>query len=140
MLNECAILLGKTTEEQAAEQNAFLDAYTVHLRNLCGFLGYGSDKQDDILASDYVDRWERPEDDKLCGRGDETGKTRYRVAKEIVHLTYARTGISQIKKQWKIDRFTQEMNKMMVRFYDQVDSKNLSGKCSCILKRIKEEL
>jgi hypothetical protein len=88
-------------------KNAALESWTVHLRNLHAFFFYDRAKDGDMLAIDYFDAgvWQerRPTSD-LAPDID-------RVAKEIVHLTYARTKVTPETKGWDVGPISQWVGK-----------------------------
>jgi hypothetical protein len=105
-------------EPTISANNAFLESWAIHLRNLHNFFfGEAAAWPDDMLAKDYfaADEWERLRPNRQLGREIE------RVAKEIVHLTYARVGVTAEMKQWNLGELTDWLGREAIRpFVEQV--------------------
>jgi hypothetical protein len=101
MLREVARKLGAGHHAlDATLQNALLESFTVHARALLDFLYGPRHKRDDALASDFFDddMWEQQRP-PLSGR---LGDLNHRVGKEIAHLTYSRSKVTDEAKGWQI--------------------------------------
>ncbi len=88
-------------------KNAALESWTVHLRNLHAFFFCDRAKDGDMLAVDYFDAgvWQ-----ELRSASD-LAPDIDRVAKEIVHLTYARTKLAPETKGWDVGPISEWMGR-----------------------------
>jgi hypothetical protein len=90
----------KANEQEWTEgaKNAALEAWAVHLRNLHSFFFDEKARHGDMLAIDYFEdgRWQeiRPRTDRALDID--------RIAKQIVHLTYARLGVPDEMRGWDV--------------------------------------
>jgi hypothetical protein len=93
--------------------NCYLESWAVHLRTLHEFF-FGSEgraRKGDMLASDYFGPGEWARIRPSAGRTSDMT----RVAKEIVHLTYARLNVPPDERGWEVDTITGWMEKEVVR-------------------------
>lgn len=99
--------------------NALIEAFVIHARNLLYFL-YGEKKEpDDAVASDFFSdqkawikiRPKTPDNLKNVGK---------RVGKEVAHLTYSRLGVTPDTKPWHFVDITKDMMKVFDKFLENV--------------------
>src|SRR5690348_13853431 len=93
MLNNTALALANSPFFGEPIKNALMESFTVHARNLFGFLWDRKPWNDDVVASDFFDdqsAW----DDNPPAIPPILEPIGGRVGKEVAHLTYARIGIS----------------------------------------------
>ena len=82
-------------------RHALLESFAVHARTLLGFLYSSSPWEDDVIAEDFFDdpeTWRKARPDKSAV----LSRIPRRVGKEIVHLTYARSRVTEAVKKWPI--------------------------------------
>ena len=86
-------LMNRHHKDDPAVENALLESFGVHARNLIDFVWVEHPKvATDAVAGDYVDDWEPPEQSERLSR------VKDRVGKEIAHLSYHRLDISEEQK------------------------------------------
>ena len=104
---------------------AILESFVIHVRSIIYFLYSDKPKLDDVLAEDFFDRpdkWKniRPE------LSSQLRNVKYRVGKEIAHLTYQRFDISSEAKQLKLLNISNEISNIMNIFLGNVPAKKMS--------------
>lgn len=105
--------------------NALLESFALHVRNLIDFLYAENLSSDDVYAGDFFpckEDWVkiRPQITPLLE------KVKKRANKEVSHLTYSRIKISQEEKKWDFVRIFQEMRRAFDVFVEEVDEELLS--------------
>ena len=113
--------------------NALLESFTLHVRNLIDFLYVENPGSDDVYASDYFPYKE----DWLKIRPQITTfleKVKKRANKEVSHLTYSRTKVSQDEKKWDFVRIFQEIRRGFDVFVGKVDEELLSSEWTDFLE------
>jgi len=126
--------LGTGVFGEGALNNAVLESFTVHGRNLLDFLFAVRPREDDVIAQDFLDgpenwdsaRGEMPEALKDLNR---------RVGKEVAHLTYARLGVTPDKKPWSFLAIAGAMETVMKKFVALVPGTRLSPEWGAVLPR-----
>ena len=98
MLNE---VTGKLMNHHHADdpvvQNALLESFSVHSRNLIDFLWLDRPmKGTDAIARDWIEDWQAPE------MSERLANVKNRVGKEMVHLSYNRLDLPEDEKGWKV--------------------------------------
>jgi len=88
-------LMNRHHRDDPVLENALLESFGIHSRNLIDFLWLGRPMKDtDAIASDYVADWKAPAmSERLSGVKD-------RVGKEMVHLSYNRLDVE--RKGWQV--------------------------------------
>jgi hypothetical protein len=104
--------------------NAFLEAFALHIRNLIDFLYNDNPKNDDVYAGDFfgnIDDWrnKRPTITELLE------KSKKRANKEVSHLTYKRIDITPEEKKWHYVKIYKDMLKSFEMFVKIVDKQLL---------------
>ena len=103
--------------------NAFIEAFGVHVRSLLDFF-YAKGQDDDVVAAHFFTSpglWENASPFK--GKED-LQKIKNRVNKEIAHLTYTRQDVKS--KLWPFKEIQDDLNKIAEVFYSCVP-KDLLG-------------
>lgn len=96
MLHDLTVkLMNRHHRDDPVVENALLESFGIHSRNLIDFLWLGRPMKDtDAIASDYVIDWKAPAmSERLSGVKD-------RVGKEMVHLSYKRLDVEH--KGWQV--------------------------------------
>jgi hypothetical protein len=98
MLHEITIkLMNRHHEDDPVVENALLESFGVHNRNLIDFLWRSRPmKGTDAIATDWNVSWQAP---KMSER---LANVRDRVGKEMVHLSYNRLDIPEDEKGWQV--------------------------------------
>jgi hypothetical protein len=90
-------LLNRHHKDDPILENALLESFGIHSRNLIDFLWLDKPmKPTDAIASDYFENWKAPE------MSERLSKVKDRVGKEMVHLSYNRLDVSEEEKGWQI--------------------------------------
>ena len=110
---------------QGVANNAILESFTIHARNLLYFLYSDTPWPDDVIADDFLkvpEAWKshRPVMSETLGGVHE------RVAKEVAHLTYARQDVTPEMKLWPFIEIMSEVNTIFSKFLDLVEPDLLS--------------
>ncbi len=113
--------------------NALLESFTLHTRNLIDFLYLENPGSDDVYAGDYFpykEEWVkiRPQITTFLE------KVKKRANKEVSHLTYSRLKVSQEEKKWDFIRIFQEIRRVFDVFVGKVDEKLLSSEWTDFLE------
>ena len=88
-------LMNRHYEHDPVVQNALLESFGVHNRNLIDFLWRDHPmKRTDAIARDWIERWQPPE------MSERLAHVKDRVGKEMVHLSYNRLDVRQEQKGW----------------------------------------
>lgn len=97
--------------------STFLNSFFVHARCIYEFL-YEDKKRfpDDIKAGDFTggEDWEKP---NLL---NDLEKWKKEIDKRVIHLTYHRLEIEEIRKRWEVGYIFAELQKGLLEFYRQV--------------------
>jgi hypothetical protein len=118
-------------------QNALLESYLIHLRNIIDFLWVLPTHKNDIYAGSFIPKGNpisqnfSKERDKVSG--DSITSIKDRINKQISHLTYTRTN-NNIERQWDTRGITCCISKYLMDYL---------GKCSmneCYKESIKGEV
>lgn len=90
-------LMNRHHKDDPIAENALLESFGVHSRNLIDFLWRDKPmKGTDAIASDYVGEWEAP------AMSERLSRVKGRVGKEMVHLSYNRLDVSEDEKGWQV--------------------------------------
>jgi hypothetical protein len=90
-------LMNRHHEDDRVVQNALLESFGVHNRNLIDFLWVdGPMKDTDAIARDWIEGWEAPE------MSERLANVKDRVGKEMVHLSYNRLDVAEDEKGWTV--------------------------------------
>ena len=114
MFYESARFLKRDIGTDVVSTNAHLESFAVHGRVLLSFF-YSEAEQDDVIARHYIKNWENicpPIPEKLK-------KIRFRVGKEVAHLTYSRLHVTPEAKGWDVSA-EQEMHQIVEKFQENV--------------------
>ncbi len=121
-------------EQEKVVNNALIEAFVVHLRNLIGFLYPDKVASLDIIAEDFFsdpDTWEliRPQISRSLV------EARDRAHREIAHLTTARISGTPTKKAWPIPALIAELKVLMRLFVDHASSQRLHASVKELLAK-----
>lgn len=104
-----------------------LEAFLVHARGLEHFIFRNPNERgtraDDGLAADYFEpgRWR-----ELCPAKEATLEPlSSRVAKEVAHITYTRTTVTEEAKQWSFAQIAGSIGRPLRVFIDNVDAEKV---------------
>jgi hypothetical protein len=106
---------------QGPMHNALLESFAIHARVLLSFLYAEDPRENDVVAEDFFtipDEWAsvRPP------ITENLKKVHRRVGKELAHLTYARTKLTDEMKDWPFAATAKEMRMVIDKFYRTVSS------------------
>jgi hypothetical protein len=98
MLYELTVkLMNRHHKDDLIVENALLESFGVHSRNLIDFLWLDRPMKDtDAIAFDYVDEWKAP------AMSERLSRVKSRVGKEMVHLSYNRLDLPEDEKGWQV--------------------------------------
>lgn len=109
---------------QGALNNATLESFVIHVRNLIYFLYAAKPKQDHVIADDYFDSSDEWTNVRLQ-KSQDLQKAENRSNKEVTHLSYDRIKITKKMKQWTYVDIANEIAKAFNVFLDKVDKAKL---------------
>jgi hypothetical protein len=90
-------LMNRHHEDDPVVQNALLESFGVHNRNLIDFLWLARPMKDtDAIARDWIEGWQAPE------MSERLANVKDRVGKEMVHLSYNRLDVPEDEKGWTV--------------------------------------
>jgi hypothetical protein len=90
-------LMNRHHEDDSVVQNALLESFGIHNRNLIDFLWLDRPIKDtDAIARDWIEGWQAPE------MSERLAKVKNRVGKEMVHLSYIRLDGPEDDKGWSV--------------------------------------
>jgi hypothetical protein len=105
-------------------QNAFVESFAIHVRNLVDFLYPGTNiKGDDVLADDYFPNGKRPS--TFPALPHTLKVARERAHKQVSHLTTGRLGANDPGKGWTVPALVTETLKILVEFAKQASPERL---------------
>ena len=117
--------------------NAVLESFLVHARNLVHFFYPQNPFKTDVLAEHYFEsgQWDsiRPE------MPEPLEKIRTRANKELAHLTYERLSVMPKEKHWYFDEIHEAIIHLLRVFTDNVDVAKLHADWDAALGRIQQE-
>jgi len=113
-------------EEENEKRNAFFESWGIHARNLLSFFYSPTDSKycprpDDVIAEDFFDndsKWRTNRPDK----SQTLIALAKRIGKEVAHLTYVRVNYGSVGPKWPISIVTNEMRRIILKFYELVPS------------------
>jgi hypothetical protein len=102
--------------------NALVESFAIHVRNLVDFLWPEKPKNDHVIALDFFsdkNKWPdiRPEISNLLK------KSRIRAHKEIAHLSYDRINVTKREKAWQTIEIANEIENAFKIFYSNISIK-----------------
>lgn len=90
-------LMNRHHDDDPVVENALLESFGIHNRNLIDFLWLDRPMKDtDAIARDWIEDWEAPE------MSERLAKVKDRVGKEMVHLSYNRLDVPEKEKGWTV--------------------------------------
>lgn len=103
--------------------NALLESFTVHAKVIIDFLYSDGGSDNDVSAADFFanpGEWIRARPARTAMLKEMEIDLRYRVAKEIGHLTYDRHVDAPERKPWQFMRIAKEVNVALDVFLEMV--------------------
>ena len=108
-------LMNRHHQDDPVLQNALLESFGIHNRNLIDFLWLEVPMQrTDAIARDWIERWEAP------AMSERLANVKDRVGKEMVHLSYKRLDVSEDAKGWTVLGIGPEVIGAFVKFATEV--------------------
>jgi hypothetical protein len=90
-------LMNRHHEDDPVVQNALLESFGIHNRNLIDFLWRDRPMKDtDAIARDWIEGWQAPE------MSERLANVKDRVGREMVHLSYNRLDVPDGEKGWSV--------------------------------------
>jgi hypothetical protein len=98
MLYEVTVkLMNRHHEDDPVVEDALLESFGVHNRNLIDFLWLDRPmKHTDAIARDWIEGWQPP------AMSERLANVKDRVGKEMVHLSYNRLDVPEDEKGWTV--------------------------------------
>ena len=120
MLNETGRVLStfradESNDRDRVVQNALVESFALHARTIISLLYYGKQKDDDVVAGDFLDdpvAWEN----RRPAMTDLLKTVHRRVAKEVAHLTYARVEITDEERKWPFVQVAIDIDRVLKEF------------------------
>ncbi len=106
--------------------NALLESFALHIRNLVDFLYAEKPGSDDVFAGDFF----KCKEDWVKIRPPITpllDKAKKKANKEVSHLTYSRIKVSPEEKKWYFVKIYQDMARTFDVFVENVDKELLDS-------------
>jgi hypothetical protein len=140
--------LVKLADERHWIQNPLLEAFLVHTRNILDFLYPGTNlRDDDIIANDFFNKWD-DWDTKAFAHLEQNPylrtylqpqrgtrmSGRWRINKQLSHLTYSRLGISEEEKWWDWPNIAVEIFRVLEIFEREAPREHLHAEFTQRLK------
>ena len=113
--------------ENQFQVNVYLESFVIHANIVLDFLFDIWQKEDDAIASDYIDK---DKDWKAMMPDSESyfQEIRDRRHKEVAHLSYKRLDVRIEEKGWKFLQITAQIKSMVNKFLDEADSEVLHSR------------
>ena len=127
MLRGTARLLARGVHsDDSVLPNAVLESFTLHARALLDFLYDQSPRSDDVVASDY---FTDPQDwiSKRPAMSSTLTQVDHRVGKEIAHLTYVRSEVTDEMKNWPFIEIANDVKRVLAVFVDAVPKSRVAS-------------
>lgn len=106
---------GVTSPKIEFIDNAILESFAIHLRNLLDFFYPGDrPKPDDIIAAYYYDAGRLPSN--FPQKSDALNKAEMRAHKQVSHLTTKRVSGDDPEKAWYVAPLMSEVAKLLLAF------------------------
>jgi hypothetical protein len=114
-------LMKRHHKDDPVVENALLDSFAIHVRNVIDFLFVKEPKvATDAVAADYFDDdWEPLE------QSDHLARVKDRVGKEVVHLSYNQLAIPEDEKGWQVIGIGPEILSAFVAFAESVPAESV---------------
>ena len=139
MLRETATWLASNVSRTPAEQNAELESFCLHVRNLLDFfypeLRGRQARWGDVVAQDFL-----PAGDWQTGKppvAEALAKVGIRVDKQLAHLTYARLRATEAHSQWDFLQITAALSEVVQVFVHLAEPSLLSPEWGQLLGQSK---
>jgi len=120
MLSSVAHALDSGVAVLSPMNNALIESFVIHLRNLMEFLWPEKPTNDMVVATDYFDDpdyWPK----RLGPMPTRLRSARIRAAKEIAHLSYDRIKLTEDKKAWQYVDLLNDIATAFAKFAALVD-------------------
>jgi hypothetical protein len=130
MLDATAKELSSRTAHASTLNNALLESFLIHLRNLIDVLYIPKSKRnpDDINAEDFFsdpEEWRRIV--KPLKRRKNLGALKTRINKLLAHLTYKRLSAAPSYSEWDVAHLRSEIAPGLVAFCENATDERLDG-------------
>ena len=127
MFVDLSLYLIEDVHDKYFIENALIESFAIHLRNILDFLYSDSARKDDIIAEHFftdphIWRNARPQ------KSAKLDAMHHRVHKEIAHLTYTRQKVTPETKPWPIAEIVSEVMPAFKRFLQLVPPKLLGSR------------
>jgi hypothetical protein len=130
--HQLALLVAPSMEHLKYINNAIIEAFGIHLRNIIDFLFIDDPKPSDIVASDFLIPHEwmalRPPISPTLQIA------RVRANKEIAHLTTERIFGTPPQKQWDFDGLAGEIRQLLRLFVTHAKTTSLSPIVTSVIR------
>ena len=128
MLRGTARLLarGVHSGDSVLPRNSVSGVLYLHARALLDFLYDQSPRSDDVVASDY---FTDPQDwiSKRPAMSSTLTQVDHRVGKEIAHLTYVRSEVTDEMKNWPFIEIANDVKRVLAVFVDAVPKSRVAS-------------
>ncbi len=121
-------------EQERVIDNALVESFVIHLRNLISFLYSEKVESKDIIAADFfrdVNVWYQ----RRQTISQSLKKARERSHKEVVHLTTDRIAEKTPEKEWPVSKLIGEIRRLMRLFADLASPERLDPSIRELLSR-----
>ena len=126
MLNETANIIDNSV---SVKNNAYIESFAIHARTLIVFLYSKPNGRDTILASSFVDGW-----NKSLEKTDFLYITKVKASKMAAHLTEG--GLMWPDKEWKTIEIRNRINQEISEFLSATPDNKLSRETKTKIKEI----
>lgn len=96
-------------------QNALMESWALHARNLLAFLYDDRPARDDAIAGDFIEGWR----EKRGPKAALLGLAQAKASKEMAHLSYVRAQLTEDERQWHHAPIIVEIGKPLHLFVDE---------------------
>lgn len=104
------------TDEDVRDASMILESFLIHARVLRDFFCRRRQRTDDVVAADFVNGWVPPSPLDF----PYVHANKIRLDKALAHLTTTRVEYENEGKYWKVHEIFDEIEKMIIRFLDQL--------------------
>ena len=123
-----------TNEAERVLENAMVESFVIHLRNLISFLYSERVESKDIVAADFfqdANAWYQ----RRPTISQSLKKARERSHKEVVHLTTDRIAEKTPEKEWPVSKLVGEIQRLMRLFANLASPQRLDRSVNELLSK-----